>query len=65
MAIYLSKEMVTRVRTLEETVTCATKLLIVQYTTPNGQSEFSRKMKLKTQLSNDIIRSATERLTKK
>ena len=65
MKTYLSKEMKTRVRTLEATVTCATKLLIVQYTTPNGQLEFSRKMKLKTQLSNDIIRSAVDRLTKK
>lgn len=62
---YLSNEITTRVKTLEATVTCATKLLMVQYTIPKGQLELRRKMKLKAQLSNDIIRSAMERFTKK
>lgn len=65
MKTYLSNEITTRVKTLEATVTCATKLLMVQYTIPNGQLELRRKIKLKAQLSNDIIRSATERFTKK
>lgn len=65
MKTYLSNEITTRVKTLEATVTCATKLLMVQYTIPKGQLELRRKIKLKAQLSNDIIRSATERFTKK
>jgi hypothetical protein len=62
---YLSTEMATSVKTLAATVTLATKLFTVQYMAPNGQSEFSMKMKLNMQFSKDIRRSETLRLTRK
>lgn len=62
---YLSTEMATSVKTLAATVTLATKLFTVQYMAPNGQSEFSMKMKLNMQFNNDIKRSETLRLTRK
>jgi hypothetical protein len=58
-------EIATSVNTLAATVTLATKLFTVQYTEPNGQSEFSMKIKLKMQFSKDIKRSDTLRLTRK
>jgi hypothetical protein len=58
-------EIATSVKTLAATVTLATKLFTMQYAAPNGQSELSMKMKLKMQLSKDIKRSDTLRLTRK
>jgi hypothetical protein len=57
--------MATGVKTLAATVTLATKLFTVQFMAPNGQSEFSMKMKLNMQFSKDIRRSETLRLTRK
>lgn len=62
---YLSNEIATNVKTEVETVTFAIKLFMVQYMEPNGQSEFSIKMKLKTQFNEDINKSAILKLSKK
>ena len=62
---YLSKDIATRVKTDVDTLTLAIKLLMVQKIDPKGQSEFSIKMKLKTQFSEDINKSAMLRFRRK